>query len=214
MIWIYLSALIFGGVFTIPMVLGGLDFDGDVDFDFDADGDLALDTGDFDAGGDIDVSETNTGGIDTGGAISDFVGTLLSFRSIVFALTFFGLTGIVFNLFDYSEPFPLLMAAGLGFVAAALNAQLFSMLGRGESDSRLSNRDIEGKPATVVLPLNEDRKGRIRVPIRGETIYMVALPWDKANRPYAVGESVVVVEIEDGTALVAPLPGLELGEES
>jgi len=212
MIWIYLSALIFGGAFSIPMIIGGLDFDTDADFDLDADGDLAVDGGDFDAG-DIEVVETDTGGA-ADGAVADFVGSLLSFRSIVFGLTFFGLTGLVFSLFDYTEPFPLVVAGALGFVAAAFNAQMFNMLGRGESDSRLSNRDIEGKPATVVLPLNEDRKGRVRVPVRGETVYMTALPWEKANRPYAVGESVVVVEIENGTALVAPLPGLELGEES
>jgi len=200
MIWLYVAATIFGGTFTLAMMAGALDFDGDVELDFDADIDLDLDTG-FDADGGV------------AGAAGDFFGSLISFRSLVFFAAFFGLAGLVFNLFDYTEPVPLLSGLGLGAVAAVLNGQLFNWLKQNEHSSQVSNRHLTGARATVVLPMGTDRKGRIKTELEGETTYMVALPHSEKTDRFDVGDPVVVVEIENGTARVAPLPGLTLGEE-
>lgn len=204
MIWLYIAATIFGGTFTLAMLAGGLDFDGDVELDFDSDFDLSTDL-DLDGGLDSD------GGF--AGAAGDFFGSLLSFRSIVFFATFFGLAGLVFNLFDYTEPVPLVSALGLGAVAAVINGQLFSWIKKNEASSQISNRALTGARATVVLPLGTDRKGRIKAELEGETTFMVALPHSDKTDRFDVGDAVVVVEIENGTARVAPLPGLELGQE-
>lgn len=200
MIWLYVAAAIFGGAFVLAMMAGGLDIDGDVELDFDTDVDIELGT------------EVDSDGF--GDAAGDFLGSLLSFRSVVFFSMFFGLAGMVFNLLDYTEPVPLVTGMGLGAVAAVVNTQLFRWVKHGEGSSQITNRELSGSRATVVVPLGTDRRGRIKAELEGETTFMVALPYSTtAKDHYDVGDTVVVVEIENGTARVAPLPGLELGEE-
>ena len=89
MIWLYIATALFGGAFVVPMILGGIDFDADV-------GEFDMDVGDVDVDVDLDMD------VDIGltGAIGDFVMSLLNFRSIVLASTFFGLSGIVFTVLD------------------------------------------------------------------------------------------------------------------
>jgi len=90
---------------------------------------------------------------------------------------------------------------------------LFAWLKKNQASSQVSNRNLQGARASVTVPLGIDRKGRIKVELEGETTFMVALPHSSKQERFDVGEPVVVVEIENGTALVAPLPGLGLGQE-
>ncbi len=210
MTWIYISALVFGGAFLIPMLLGAVDFDSDFEFDVDGDFDADFDTG-FDTDFDGSVSADADG---IGNALGDVVGSLVSFRNLVFFASFFGLSGLLFdNLLGHAVA-ALPLALVLGFIAALANTTLMRMLTKSEANSQVSNRDLEGKAAVVVLPMGEDRKGRIRTLVAGQTTFLVALPYAGSTGHLDVGDPVVVVEIENGTALVAPLPGLELGEEN
>ncbi len=200
MIWIYLAAVVFGGTFVIPMLLGGLDVDADVELDSD----LGLEAGDLDAADTVD-----TGDVD--GAVSSFVGSLFSFRSMVFFLTFFGASGAVFTWLGTNTVLTLATALGLGAVAAALHALLFSFIKRtGNSSHRLAS-DIEGSSAKVVLPISKTQKGRIRTDIDGQPTFMVATPYGSGT--FDVGDSVVVVEMQNGTAHVARLE-LDLAEQT
>ena len=200
---IYLATLIFGAIFIVPMMLGGLDFDGDVEFDFD--GELE---GDLDFDPDIDADFD----ADPGSALGDFLGSLVSFRSVVFFAGFFGLSGVVFGRwFDQTAALTLVLAITLGTLAVLANGWLMSALKRSMSDSSVTARDISGARATVILPIEDGRKGRVRAMVAGQMTYMVALPHRTTNR-FDAGDAVVVVEVQDGTALVAPLPGLGPGE--
>jgi len=192
---IYLATLIFGAIFLVPMMLGALEFDGDVDFDFD---------GDLDADFDLDV--------DSGGALGDLVGSLLSFRTLVFFAAFFGGSGLLFeDLLGQPAAIALPFALGLGVVAALVSSSAMQLVQNNQNDSSVSVRELPGTRATVVLPLGEERKGRIKALVGGQVTFMVALP-HRTTSHFDVGDAVVVVEIQDGTALVAPLPGLEAGE--
>ena len=204
MIWLYLSALIFGAAFVVPMVLGGLDFGADAELDFDAgDADFDVDGADLDTEFDADGF---------GSAVGDFALSLLSFRSIVFFLTFFGLSGLLFTFVNTNVVVGLLASVGLGLTASVANAALFGYLMQHKFDSSLTNSELTGRPATVVVPLGPGRKGKIRIDIAGQPQYMVAEPFNSSSEVCNVGDSVVVVEIENATALVAPLLELE-GEE-
>ncbi len=210
MIWLYLSALIFGAAFVLPMLMGGLDFGGDAEFDFDADADIG--DGGF---GDADVGEFGDADVASTGALAgvgDFVSSMLSFRSMVFFAAFFGLTGTALTVLDTSVVITLIVAVVLGLFASGLNTALFRYVLSRETDSTFSNADLSGRPAHVVLPMGPGRKGRIRVDIGGQPQYLVALPFGPTEEQYDIGTSVVVVEIENATALVAPLMELE-GEE-
>ncbi len=206
MMIMYLAAAIFGGLFVIPMILGGLDTDVDVGGGLELDTDTGIDLGgdsgvDLDAEADFDSADTGETAVD---AVGSFVSSLLSFRSVVFFLFFFGISGIIFRTLGSSAVITLILALGLGFVSAALNAQLFSYLKRTGSSSQRLSRDIEGHSAKVILPISGSQKGRIRADLSGQPTFMVAVPFN-SDGSFGVGDSVVVVEVQNGTARVAAL---------
>lgn len=217
MFWIYLAAVIFGGSFLIPMILGGLgsdmevdsDFELDTDVDFDADIELDTDV-DFDSDVDLDSDAGSDGhspvsaGLDAGQAI---VGSLLSFRSIVFFAAFFGAAGLVFTGLGYNVVLTLVTALVLGVVASTANSVLFGLLKASETSSRVGERTFEGRPAAVTVPIDADHRGRIRVNLAGQPHYLVAESFD--GEAFEPGREVVVVEIQDGIARVASLIDLE-----
>lgn len=221
MFWIYLASAIFGGSFLIPMILGGLGSDMDVDTDLDTDfgSDFELDTDvdldpdldvDFDADVDLDSDVGSDGhspvaaGMDAGQAI---VGSLLSFRSIVFFAAFFGAAGLVFTGLGYNVVLTLVTALVLGVVAAVANSVLFGLLKASETTSQVGERTFEGRPAAVTVPIGTHQRGRIRIELAGQPHYLVAESFD--GEAFAPGHEVVVVEIRDGIARVASLIDLE-----
>lgn len=225
MFWIYLASVIFGGSFLIPMILGGLgsdmevdadtDFDLDTDFDADLelepdfDADLELEA-DFDADIDLDsdvgadAHSPVAAGLDAGQAI---VGSLLSFRSIVFFATFFGAAGLVFTGLGYNVVLTLLTAVVLGVVASTANSVLFGLLKASETSSQVEERTFEGRPAAVTVPIDADHRGRIRINLAGQPHYLVAESYD--GETFEPGHEVVVVELQNGIARVASLIDLE-----
>ncbi|MGK0226744.1 MAG: hypothetical protein ACKVIQ_01395 [Acidimicrobiales bacterium] len=191
MIWLYIASLVFGAVFVVPMVLGGFNFDADI-------GDIGADSGGV---GDLDMDVDATG---IAGAVGDFVGSLLNFRSMVLGSTFFGLSGMIFTVLDTPVVATLITALGLGFVAAAANSGITTfVLGRQQS-SHVTLSEVQGMSAEVILPIAEDRRGQVRAQIAGQTEYFTALPF-KPDYSFEPGEIVVVIEIDDGLAKVASL---------
>lgn len=203
--WLYIASAIFGAAFVIPMLFGSLDLDSDADVEFDTDADLDLGDAEFDA--------ADSGGASIADGIGDFVASLLTFRTLVFFATFFGVVGIVFAQLGYSEPIPFITASVLGVFAGVVNARLVDYVKRTEVSSHVTSQDINGSRARVVLPIGVDRKGRIEVSLGGQPTYMVALPYRPDTAELIMGAEVVVVEVKEGTALVAPLPSFEEGSE-
>lgn len=218
MIWIYAAAAIFGGVFLVPMLLSGLDVGGaDLDVDggeveLDFDGDVEL--------GDADLDGSGSGGggaagaeVD-GGPLGAVFASLVSFRTMVFFAAFFGMAGLVFTWLDYRSITTLLSSLLVGGFAGVANSVLFGLVKNSESTSQLTDRILQGRAAVVVLPMGDGRPGRIRVDLGGQPQFLVARPVDDGQaQRFDVGASVVVVEIENGTAMVTSLAGLGLGEE-
>lgn len=205
MIWLYIASLVFGGAFVVPMILGGLDFDADVgELDLDVDMDVGADV-DIDAGG-IEVTdlEMDAGASGLADTVGDFVSSLLNFRSIVLGATFFGLSGIVFTVLDTNVLVALITALVLGFVAAAVNSGLTTFVLGHQQSSHVTMSDVQGLSAKVMLPIAADRRGRVRAQIAGQTEYFTALP-HKPDHSFEPGETVVVIEIENGLAKVASL---------
>ncbi len=222
MIWIYVAAAIFGGVFLVPMLLSGLDIGGgdlDVegaDADLDFDGDVELDgvgADGVDVGG--DGPDGASAGVDVGdGPLGAVFASLVSFRTLVFFAAFFGAAGIVFTALDYGSITTALSSILVGGFAGTANSVLFGLVKNSESTSQLTDRILQGRAAVVVLPMGEGRPGRIRVDLGGQPQFLVARPVDDGtSQQFDVGASVVVVEIENGTAMVTSLAGLGLGEE-
>ncbi|MGI9599249.1 MAG: hypothetical protein ACR2QK_24005 [Acidimicrobiales bacterium] len=233
MVWIFWAATIFGCAFLIPMVLGGLDsdidgFGGEADLGGGIDVDTGMDFGvdvqvDVESGGGLsnigssidgdgglgpDVDHFDTGG-DFGNALGAAFSSLVSFRTLVFFSAFFGTSGLVFALADYSPTVAVGSAVMIGAIAAVANSLLFGLIKSSQPNSQISDRTLEGRPATVVLPMEGKQRGRIRIDLSGQPQYIVARPMDGDEQKFDVGASVVVVKIEDGTAHIASLAELE-----
>lgn len=198
MIWIYAAAALFGGTFLIPMLLGGLDTDsGEIDFD----------TGDLDAGPDGDIGASDIGA----GPLGAIFASLVSFRTIVFFSAFFGTAGLAFSVLGYRTLPTLATALLIGVVAALANSALFGLLRNSQTNSQVGERTLEGRPARVVLPMEGTTKGRIRVDLAGQPQFLVARPFADDGHRFEIGDPVVVVSFERGTALVASLAELDDG---
>lgn len=226
MMWIYVAAALFGGVFLVPMLLSGLDIGGGADLDGGEIGaDLDVDGLEID-GPELDGPEVGDGALvgadGSGGAEADLGGgplgavfaSLLSFRTVVFFTAFFGTAGLVLSWLDYSSIVTFLSASLVGGFAGSANSVLFGLVKNSESTSQVTDRILQGRTAVVVLPMDGAHPGRIKIDLGGQPQYMVARPVDDGTeQQFDVGASVVVVEIENGTAMVTSLAELGLGEE-
>jgi membrane protein implicated in regulation of membrane protease activity len=145
-----------------------------------------------------------------GGGPFAAIASFLSFRSMVFFLAFFGLTGLVLSWLDANAVLTALLAIGMGAFAVWLNRTLINYLKTNTSDSQILDSEIEGSVASVILPIGAEQKGRVAVEVGGQLLYFVASPYrPRPDEDYRKGDEVVVVEIEGGAALVAPLDNMD-----
>lgn len=187
MFGLYLFSAIVGGAFVVFLVV----FGGDADTGFggiDVDADIDLDA-------DVEVEPTSS--------LAAIANDYLSVRALIFFGAFFGITGVVLDLLGAGLVVSLPLAIAMGALAVLVNARLMRFLRRSDLDGSLRNRDLTGRPAQVVLPIAGGSKGRVALDVAGQQIYLVAKPFRSGS--FAVGDQVVVIEIERGTALVAAL---------
>ena len=202
----YLASAIVGWAFVGLFLFGGIDSDVDTDFeaDFDADVDADIDV-DADLDGDIEAA-----GSGFASSIASAGLSLLSFRSIMFFLAFFGLTGMVLDVIDASTLATLLAAIGVGAFAWVFNSFVFRALKVADVSSSLVQADIEGTMGEVVLPISPGHRGRISIEVGDQRRYLTAQPHEKAKQSaFAVGDQIVVVGLDKGAALVMPVDVLE-----
>lgn len=185
---VYAFAAIVGWPFLLFFVFfggEGGEVDADIDFDVDVDADLEV-----------------SGGI--GGGIAAAVLSLLSFRSIVFFLAFFGATGLILTALSTGSVIALVLAVALGLFAASLNNRVFRYLKTSSVGMDVSDRVLSGAVGRVTIPISVPSKGRITCEVEGQTINLTAVPFDaKEQGEFGVGEAVVVVEVHEGTARVS-----------
>ncbi len=151
---------------------------------------LSGDDGDAGDGGDFD----------NGSLFAYFsVGTLAFFAG------FFGLTGLVLTGAGSSGLVTLALASMVGVTAAGAQRGLLSYVARTSSSSHLSDVDFTGKAASVLVPIEADRRGRILVQVGEERHQLTAELAAGDHHTLDVGSSVVVLSIEGGVARVSNL---------
>ena len=230
LLYIYIAAFIIGGILLgASLFLGGHDTDADhdlhveadVDADVDADADVDLDADadadvDADADADADHDASADGDVDAGThgvSLSDFWIPFLSVRFWVFFLCFFGVTGIVLTLLALAGKWATLVTAvGMGTVTGFAAAFIIQRLKRAEVGLAVTEEDFRGREAQVLLPIEAGERGKIRLEVRGNTVDLVARC--DGERSIGTGRTVLVIEIEDGVALVEPAPELESRDEA
>jgi membrane protein implicated in regulation of membrane protease activity len=223
--YIYISSFVVGGaLLAASLFLGGHEADGDLDVhadldvDVDADVDVDIDAdvdvdADIDAHVDADVdadADVGDGALDGahGVGFSDFWVPFLSVRFWVFFLCFFGLTGLVLTLLALASSGTTLgTALGMGVVTGFAAAFIIQRLKKAEVGLGVTLEDYQGKEGVVLLPIDPDGKGKVRIKLRGRTVDIVA--HTDATEPVLKGRKVLVIEIHGNEALVEPAPELE-----
>ncbi|MDG2028127.1 MAG: NfeD family protein [Acidimicrobiales bacterium] len=129
--------------------------------------------------------------------------------AIAVFMAVFGAIGLVGQWTDTAVVFTfvlaLIVAVGGGWASGAL----LRWAGADDASSEVADYELEGTIAQVALPVSRDHRGKIILDIAGAREQMTASP--AGGSTIDAGERVVVVRIEGGVALVAPLgPDYEL----
>lgn len=180
MLTAYVSCLGVGGVLLALSLFGDF-LDGDADVSVDADA--------------------------TGAA--DAVSAIFSVRTILYALFGFGAAGTALHLlWDGGRPLGTgLAAAGTGLVSGALASVVFRYLRATEAGMIEGEDAFVGTTGKIALEVGLDSLGFVRLRRGNRRIRVRArLAAAGAGRePLAEGQEVVVVEMKDGVAAVAPV---------
>ncbi len=190
---LYLFSLAVGGPVLAWIVFAGLDGGGHVG-----------DVGGAEIGvGDIgDLGGAHIGGDGHGGDGHGIL-SVIPLSSVAFVMTFFGATGLAAQSLGTSAVIAFIMAVVIGFGAGILNSVAFRWIRHNSTSSDVTNRDLEGSIARVVLPVDTSHRGKIVVNIAGAREQMTAAPADGSSMD--IGDKVVIVEVSQGVALVASL---------
>ncbi len=167
--------------FVLTMIgLGGEAFDldipdGDADVDFDFDADM---------GGDVDADHVG----------SSWLFGVISFRTIVAAMAFFGIAGLGAHSADATPVVQLLVAVAAG--AAAMYSVYWIMRGlnslNAEGTPRIGNTLNRFGTVYTTIPGQESGAGKIQISVQNQTMEYLAMTSGEKLTP---GSKVVVVGV-------------------
>lgn len=120
---------------------------------------------------------------------------ILTFRTAVAALTFFGLVGLAGNSSNVSVGVTLLMAVAAGFAAMYGVHWLMQLLHKLRADGTARIERSLGQAGTVYLriPGRKAGAGKIHVPVNNQTMEYEAVTAEEEGLPF--GARVVVVDV-------------------
>ena len=160
--------------------IGGEALDIDMPDDMDVDMDMDVDA-DFDADSGLHHGSSSIFGV-------------LSFRTLVAALTFFGLGGLASQSAGASTPTVVVVAAAAGLGAMYGVYWLMQTLYRLKAEGTAKIQRTVGKHATVYLrvPGGESGTGKIQINLQNRTMEYLAMT---AGEDLPTGAKVVVVDV-------------------
>lgn len=129
-----------------------------------------------------------------------------SLRFWTYFLAFGGSTGVLLTwLTGTLAPIVAALAVAVGLASAMAARIVLSRVFRdaGESFGTTKGTDFVGKAATVLVEVSPSAAGQIRVQLPDGMLDVLATSMDEALR---VGESVVIVEMQKGQAIVSKHP--------
>ena len=214
---IFLCAAVVGGTVMILqflMTLTGLGDDGSGDTDFGGHGDMPGDIhgdfgGDADIAGDVgDVGDVHgdfgadhhtplhhAADADVQAAHSNWLFGVLSFRTIVAALAFFGVAGKTATSAGQPPALALLIAAAAGLAAMYGTYWLMRSISKLNSSGNLRIGLAIGREAQVYIPVpaSEGGQGKVQLTMQNQIVEYAAVTADEL--PLKTGEAVEVVGV-------------------
>lgn len=158
----------------------------------------ALGGGQHDAGDDLHVGGDAHHDVDTY--------KLLSLRTATYFLFAFGVTGVALSWMwnGLRGVLTAVLALAIGALGAGLSTAVFGWLKKSESGDMPGDRAWLGATGQVVLPLSAGGTGKIFVSRGGRSQELLARPFDDDASQPETWMQVMVLELRDGVALVAP----------
>ncbi len=131
----------------------------------------------------------------------------LSLRTLTYFLfTFGGVGAVLARTWHWATaPLVLLVATAAGLLVGTATAQAFAYLRRTDSGARESEDSFIGLTGRVTLPIGKSGLGKVLVERGGRTFELLARPLERAAGPVTKWDNVIVVEMNRGTAIVAPM---------
>ena len=218
MLWIiYGISLVAGGVLVaLSAIAGGgdgVDVDGGIDGAVDSSVDGGIDgANDVDTSISQEVTDISTTDVASGmvasGNLAPRWRPLKEMRFWTFFAAFFGLAGVLFQLFGTFTLLPLevitsiLLGSGSGFLASYV---MYAM-SRRETNSMASLTDYNGATGKVLLAVNSKETGKVRLTVRGQLIDLPAIT--NNDEELARGDEILVTsyDIKAKLARVTKLP--------
>lgn len=131
----------------------------------------------------------------------------LSLRFWTYFAGTFGICGVLLStLAAIGEPITAVLSAATGLVTGLLVSALVHIARRAESDSNVKTDDLLGSRGKLLVGCRPGHEGKVRLEVKGETIEMLALPFEPMD--LEAGQHVAVLEIERDRALVMPVDDL------
>ena len=196
MFYVFVVCAAIGGTilvfqFVLTMIgLGGEAFDLDM-----PDGDLDVDL-DFDADMGSDVDAGHVG--------SSWLFGVISFRTMVAAMAFFGLAGLTAQSADTSPAVTLLVAIAAG--AAAMYGVYWMMRGlrslNSDGTPRIGRALNRHGTVYVTIPAEKSGSGKIQMNVQSQTVEYLAMTSGEALSP---GSKIVVVDVITPTTVEVQL---------
>jgi membrane protein implicated in regulation of membrane protease activity len=126
---------------------------------------------------------------------------ILSTRSVIYALFTFGFVGGLLHIPSVVEPRTALAIAIVSAVAAgAAVGYVFQALGHAGASGAAGLDELRGRKARVLVDCARGQRGKIRVPLKGHQVDVLATTDEER---IAEGAEVVIVEVREGVAHVA-----------
>jgi hypothetical protein len=131
---------------------------------------------------------------------------ILSLRNATYFLFAFGVTGVALNTMWGGDRSWLtaILALGIGALGATISTLAFGWLRKSESGEMPGDRAWLGATADVMLPLSAGGTGKILVSRGGRSQELLARAFDGDASGVERWSKVLILEIRDGIALVAP----------
>lgn len=201
---VYSVSAVIGGTilfcqFLMTLLGMGHDMPDDVPDDVPHDFHFGHDGGDHDAAHD-------TGSHEAGHHETAWFIRMLTFRTVVAALTFFGLAGLAGNSAELPGALTFVVALAAGGAAMYGVHWLMQTLRRLKADGTVRIERAVGRAGTVYLkiPASKSGAGKIQVNVQNRTMEYEAMT---AHEPLPVGAKVVVVNVlGPDTVEVEPVP--------
>lgn len=169
-----------------------------------------------DIGGDVDIEtdfDVDTDAIGHGHVDSSWLFGVLSFRTLIAALAFFGLAGLAAQSYGAPTPMVWIVAIGAGVLAMYAVYWLMKALQGLKAEGTARIQRAVGGHGTVYVSIPADRSGmgKIQINLQNRTMeYLAQTPGDKLPP----GAKVVVVDvITSNTVEVEPISESERNDD-